>query len=72
MNFETRLHTSLNRDDLFAWQAAVLESQGTRAVVRVDTWTVRGHPAPDGTTFTLYACTIVLATIRPQARDHYD
>ena len=66
MDFETVLHTSLSRDDLYTWQARILELRGPRNVVRVDTWEMPDHPSPDGGTFTLYACTMVLALIRPQ------
>lgn len=55
---EVLLHTSLVRDELFTWMDEVGKERGYSAL-RVDTWTIADHPAPDGSTFTLYACTLV-------------
>lgn len=58
IEIETLLYTSLLRDDLFAWQARAYEAHADRKCVRVDTWEIQNHPTPDGSTFTLYACTV--------------
>jgi hypothetical protein len=54
------LHTALRREDLFTWQEEMARTYAPLKAWLVDTWTIEDHPAPDGSPFTLYACTIVL------------
>lgn len=58
-NVVTLLYTSIDRDDLFAWQHSIFESGNFIHCLRVDTWQIQDHPTPSGETFTLYACTMV-------------
>lgn len=59
IEIETLLYTSLVRDDLFTWQERAFEAHVGKKCLRVDTWELQNHPTPDGSTFTLYACTMV-------------
>lgn len=57
-NTMTRLHTSLERADLFTWQERIMEEYAGWRVVAVDTWTIEDFSTPSGETFTLYAMTL--------------
>lgn len=60
---EVLLFTSLVRADLFTWQEQIGNERGGSD--GVDTWTITDHPLPDGTTTTLYACTMVYLHTKP-------
>lgn len=52
------LETGLERDQVLL--RADLQVKDWSKVQHYDTWTITNHPTPDGQTFTLYACSIVL------------
>lgn len=66
MEIETLFYTSLVRDDLFDWQKRAFAANAGKQVARVDTWEIYQHPTPNGETFTLYACTIVLIDVQTE------